>query len=205
MESSSFHYISDRFGVLGTGSIARTEGNASVGLRKALEEMGAGVELNELIEDFHAANGANSPQLPRFGYTSAVRSGVRAAAHPVIDGSDQSMTHLTRIEIEAGGVAYIEWMDVEDFSLSLALGESNDPDGLDVGAIMFSYGQGQDLTAYVTVDVPADDVRFDGASDRVLLVLAHANPDGARAAITYSAAWDGETPPPDPDGKGSAV
>ncbi len=184
------NYIADQFGILNAGSIARVDGTGSSGLRTALEEMEAGIELEELVENFHAANGLNFPVPPQYGYTTTARSGVRAGADPVIDGAVGSATPATSVAVEAGGVAYVEWNNVEDFSLSVTLGATNDADSYDIRAVIFAVSQGQDLTAFVRSEVPSEDISFDGKYERVLLVLAHTIPDGGQGTVSYSAEWE---------------
>ncbi len=197
------NYIADEFGALNAGSIARVDATGSQGLRIALEAMDAGVTLEELVENFHAANGVNFRALPHYGYISPARSNVRATAHPVyntvynINGGLGAETPATRIAVAAGGVAYIEWQSVKDFSLSVTLDATldatNDVNGEGVRAVIFPFVRGQDLAPFVRSEVPSDGINLDGNYERVLLVLAHTNPDGEQRIVSYSAKWEPTT------------
>ena len=187
-----FNYIADQFGVQNMSKIVQSGAPGSVGLESALAQMNAGIGLERLVEDFHAANAVNINirRHAQYGYITEERSDVRARAYPVINGSGATETPPRSIAVAAGGVAYIEWNQVKDISLSVTLGDRVDVGDLDLRVVVFAFTEGQNLKEIVWAEVSAEDIRLEGDFERVLLVLAHTNPDGEQGTVSYSAQWE---------------
>ena len=179
-----FHYIADRFGPLEAGKVTRQDASGTDGLRNGLIAMNAGVALEDLLLDFHAANLLNDTGLdPRFGYTSAFRQGFRATPALRIDGRLTAETPHTGTSVNPGAVQYFVWDQVQDFSLSLTASEEGD--NLRAYALL---SQGERFEAR-TLDLSQETFTFEGAYDRIAVVVAHVNPDAPLVLFSYGAAW----------------
>ena len=195
------NYIADQFGVLNAGKITRSALHGAPGLRDAMVNMQAGISLEELIFDFHVANGVNDKNIdPRFGYTTPVRNGLRAKPGPVIDGRFQSETLVARDTLQEGGVRYIQWESVEDFALTLAPAASDQdptPRADNLRAEVFLYGEDGSFVRSSPVGTAGDSAEFEGFFNRVLLVLVNVDPTQGPGAVDYAASWKESSAPED--------
>ncbi|QXD16622.1 T9SS type A sorting domain-containing protein [Rhodocaloribacter litoris] len=115
---SLFHnYLAEQVGALTTGALTRDPG---VGLTGYNNVLGA-EEMRRLLADFHTANFLNNTAIdPRYGYARDKLQGVKAKAAVVVDGRSTFETPATTFNnLRQGGVRYLRWEDVGDFTLSL--------------------------------------------------------------------------------------
>ena len=179
------HYIADRFGPLEAGTITRQDANGTDGLRNSLVAMNAGLSVEDLLLDFHTANFVNDIGFDRrYGYTSPLRRGLRAVESVRFDGRLASETPSTGAAVNPGGVYYAAWDQVADFTLTLDVAAGGED--LRVTALLF---RGGSIEEDRLLDLSTDTFTFDGAFDRVVLVMAHVNPDAAQIPFSYAAAW----------------
>lgn len=186
-------YIADRWGVLEAGKITRSTASGTSGLRDALVNIQAGITLEQLIADFHAATYFNDANVdPRFAYSSIARQGIRAAPSMSADGRTISETLEARADIRAGAAQFLLWEAVEDFSLTLTpLSSDENPDlnsdSLRARMVVF----GADGTPMEVTDLVLDGnpVTVAGKVGRVAVVLVNVDPDGRGSGIDYEAAW----------------
>ena len=178
------HYIADRFGPMEAGTITRQDANGTDGLRNALAAMNAGISVEELLLDFHIANFVNDLSFDRrYGYAAPLRRGLRAIESVRFDGRLASETPRAGAAVNPGGVYYAAWDQVEDFTLTLDIAAG--VDDLRVTALLFQGGSIDDRA----LDLSTNTFTFDGTFDRIVLVMAHVNPDAAQVPFSYEAAW----------------
>ena len=193
------NYVAERFGVLNAGKITRSTLPGAPGLRNALINMQAGITLEELILDFHLANGINDREIDtRYGYATPVRNGLKATPAPSINGRSDAETPLMRVEVQEGGVRYLQWEFVGDFSLSLhSLSSDEHPDlsSDNLQAEVVLYDENGNYASRSAVDITGDTAEFEGTFRRVLLVLVNTDPTAGPRAADLAAGWDQSSAP----------
>ena len=186
-------YIADRWGALEAGKITRSTASGTSGLRDALVNIRAGITLEQLIADFHAATYFNDASVdPRFAFSSVVRQGVRAVPGVSTDGRTISETLEARAEIKPGAAQFLLWESVEDFSLTLTPLSSDENPDLNSDSLRARMAVfGTDGTPMEVTDLVLDGnpVTVAGKVGRVSVVLVNVNPDGGQSGIDYEAAW----------------
>ncbi|GIV59380.1 MAG: hypothetical protein KatS3mg043_0469 [Rhodothermaceae bacterium] len=111
------NYVAEQVGALTAGAITRDPGTGIDGYNNVL-----GAEaMRTLLADFHTANFLNNTAIdPRYGYARDKLQGVKAKAAVVVDGRSTFETPATTFNnLRQGGVRYLRWEDVGDFTLSL--------------------------------------------------------------------------------------
>ena len=184
------NYIADRFGTNEPGVITRQSASGSAGIRDALIGIQAGISYEQLLFDFHIANFLNDTSLnPIYGYTTEQRLGLMAMPGASYDGRTTSETPATSADVKPGGVQYLVWEQVEDFSLSLnALAGVEDLRAL---ALLFQDGsfETHELSFGNTPTL------FHGQYERIAVAVVHTDPDFTRTDgpddtdFEYSATW----------------
>ena len=181
------NYIADRFGPLEAGKITRQAAEGTDGLRDALINMQAGISLEELIFDFHTANFFNDTGInPRYGYTTEQRQGLRAVPSARFDGLLTSETPMMRAALQKGGVQYLLWEQVEDFTITLSAVTSAE----DLRAEAFLFSTDGSFQGTTPLNFTGNETVFSGEYDRVVAVLAHVDPDGDLKSVDYGAQWN---------------
>lgn len=193
------NYVAERFGVLNAGKITRSTLPGAPGLRNALINMQAGITLEELVFDFHMANGLNDREVDaRYGYATPVRNGVKATPAPSINGRLDAETPRMRVEVQEGGVRYLQWDFVGDFSLTLhpvASDENPDLNSDHLRAEVVLFDESGNFASRRAVDITGDAAEFEGTFRRVLLVLVNADPTAGPRATDLAASWEQSSAP----------
>ncbi len=170
--------------------------------RAALAAQANAPSLNDLVADFHTANYLNDfARNARFGHANTQYQNVRAVPTVVYDGGATTETALSTVMVQPGGVQYLIWERVEDFTLTL-----------DIDAPVFLSNSVRPQAVLMHKDgtveireIPGANgapVTFAGNYSRVAVLLPHTESDpapGARptlydAKITYSAQWNRSGP-----------
>lgn len=174
-------YLSERLGTETTGSITRDEEVGTRGYRNAASEIDE--HFQELLLDFHAANFINDEQAgPGLGYQTRTFDEVRARPARRTDGRTAT-SYDGRAPLQPGGVQYLMWNDVEDFSVAL---DGTAP--LRARALLYRNGM---ITAQ-EMPVGIGETTLPGDYDRLVLVLAHTNPDADPLTAHFEALWTAE-------------
>ncbi len=193
------NYIAERFGVLNVGKITRSTLPGAPGLRNALINMQAGITLEELIFDFHLANGINDRNIDtRYGYATPVRNGVRATPAPVVNGRMGAETAPTRVEVQEGGVRYLQWEFVQDFSLTLSPVSSDENPDLNsdhMRAEIVLFSEDGSFASRSAVDIASDAAVFEGTFRRVLVALVNTDPSAGPRVADLEARWEQSSAP----------
>jgi hypothetical protein len=185
-----FTYVATQVGPEAAGAILRTGVPGKTGIDNVLQA--EGTSLNEVLVDFHAANYVNDAGLdPRYGYPMPQRrssAGVLALPTQVFDGAMASFDESTRITVNPGGVAYLAWEKVGDFSLS---GSSTGPY---TGRAVLEHADGRVEVASLTIARNERSYKFLGNLDRLTLVLTHTDIDvvpgvSTLADLVYTTSW----------------
>ncbi len=180
-------YFGNRFGVLESGHVTRQPGSGSAGLAGALNEIAAGVTVSDLIYDFHVANYFNDVSRgPAFGYTSPDHLTIKAAPREIIAGSAATSSPTKTVSIAPGGVAYVEWREVNDLKVAV---QRESTAQQEVQARVIRYDEVGQYSEMQEVPVSGDTLMVEGESSRAVLIIAGLNPDSSPANVDYGAAW----------------
>ena len=182
------NYFANRFGVLETGRVTRNPASGSSGLAAVLDEISAGISVDDLVYDFHVANYLNDTTLgPAFGYTTGERQAIGAVPSRIFSGSAAVHTPAEEVKIQPGGVAYVEWRAVSDFKIraTVPLLMSRD---VRVGLIRYDDQQRYVEILKVRVD-GRDEVLVPGSSGRLVLVIVGMDPETKTVNVEYEASW----------------
>lgn len=106
-------YIAQRAGVSNTGQITRATSSFNAAYNQVLSQ--AGLQLSEVLKDFHIANFVNNQNLAdgRFGYQDIRRRGNRVNFATFTYFPGQTSGNETRT-LRFGGADYIEWIGASD-------------------------------------------------------------------------------------------
>lgn len=199
-------YIADRFGPEIAGGItrARLQNGPARGITAYQEALKpTGKSFSEVLADFHTTNFTNGiTSDPHLNYTTSWFTGVRAVPARNIDGRAISHTPRSTVALQPGGVAYIRWRDVEDFSLTT---DVDAPEAV----IQLRRPQVQPrlvlertegvVESVITLTPGPGPNTFNGHYDRITLVIPHVKPEiytvpysGALdLSVFYLASWGG--------------
>lgn len=192
-------YIAQRVGPQVTGSIVDsrdTNGGPAHGAaayQRALEQGSGLPTLEEIVEDFHTANILNDQAIDeRFGYEDVTYAGVEANPSAHFDGRVDSDTPTELVTIEAGGVQYLVWEQVNDLVLNLDVEGSPSVIStrrtyLAPRAVLEYHDGSVDIRDDIALG--PDPVLFEGSFARVSLVIPHVKPALAAVDLVYSATW----------------
>lgn len=180
--ASLFHtYLADRIGPLLTGQITRGPTGRD-GYQAAL--MGAGLDFEAVLADFHVANWVNDVSLsPRWGYQTAQRRGVRAS-NPSLEYSQGTSASEER-RLAYGGAEYVRFFGVVDLSLEL---------NIDAGTRAFAVLRAPGGTPQVQ-ELSAGTRLFSGSYESIVLVVVNVRPLGTNEAspgertYRFAATW----------------
>ena len=185
------NYMGEQLGVLTMGALTRDPNDLEQGYFSTFGEEA----MKTIVADFHTANFLNDTGIdPRFGYTRDKLAGVKAVSSKTTDGRTVLETPATTVSLNTGGVQYITWTTVEDFTLNVDA--AGDPTLLPFARarlhprIVLRRADGsvevQDL------ELREEPHSFAGDFDAVTLIMAHIDLAGPTTAFTYSAAWSKE-------------
>ncbi len=189
---SLFHnYLAEQKGVLMTGSITRDPGRNQVGY----EDVFGAATLKDLLADFHTANFLNNPTLdPRFGYQRDRLQGIRATPAAEVDGRSANETPPVQFSLNKGGVRYLTWEDVGDFTLNV---DAVDDGTASIGTLRswlrprVVLERTDGTVEVVSAPAQAEAQTFTGPFARVTLIVAHIELGDIAAPVlfSYSASW----------------
>jgi len=115
-------YLGDQLGPEITGAITRHPQIGLEGYKAVLAEEGAEQTVDDLIADFHTALIINDRTVdPRFGLKDPVRSSLIDIIIPSnrrFDGTRRLSGDIDSLVVEPGGVEYILWENVTDFTFT---------------------------------------------------------------------------------------
>ncbi len=172
-------YLEERLGALATGAITRDLASGLPGYRNALNSIS--LDFSDFLVDFHTANFLNDPSLnPAYGYSRAAFQDLRAAPAVVYDGRIATQTPDTTITVQGGGVQYLVWTYVKDFTVTLS--------GTNFAVRAVRYPPN---SAPVVESLSGGSVTFSGVYNRVVLIVVCPT-TGATSQITYRASWSAE-------------
>lgn len=195
-------YLAERVGPELVGSITRRPETGAQGYIGALE--GSGVELTDVIADFHVANlindvGAGSDG--RYGYTNPFLLTLRSATSETYtyDGRTITSTPPSTATVKGGGSVYLRWESVEDFTLKLDLssGTPLDYPKARLRVVVEEAGGGARVEP---LELGAE-TTWAGSFDAITIVAAHVIPVSSaairsgvsadRVTFAYEAVWAG--------------
>ena len=189
-------YLAERLGTLATGAITRDTRRSTEAYRAALDA--AGLRLEDVLLDFHAANLWNDPLISpalRFSYSNPYLVGLRAAvpALRTIDGRLASETPEATLGVSGGGSLYMMWENVSDFILHVSV-DSTGPIGHyeKAGALVGLRRAGSSAVEVVPLSLGLQPTFFEGAYESITLVAAQVIPAEFKIIFRYSAAWTNE-------------
>ncbi len=181
------NYISERIGVLNTGSIARSMGIGPVNYRLVLATMG--LSLPDLVAGFHVANIINDRAIaPEYGYENWNFRNLRITTVPVVDGTAATGVPPTTGQLNSGAVKYAVWENVADFLLDIT------GDTAFLKAILVAKPESAEPVVHV-IDIGSEPAFFGGNFDRMTLILVNNDISLDKDALTsrkdynYSSSW----------------
>ncbi len=180
------NYLADQFGPEFAGAVTRDTRTGADGYRGVLGTYAVPKSLEEVILDFHTANLVNDYRVDRsFAYYTPQRNPVPVEPGYVFGGADQTSTPVTPVTLEPGGVEYMVWRTVRDFTLRIEVPSTQRSR---IGARVVANRPGE---APFWVDLNPADVerRFSGEFERITLMLTQTNVSSAATDVRVSAHW----------------
>lgn len=178
-------YINERIGPDFTGSITRSPSSLNNAYAFALNP--AGVDLSEVLMDFHIANVVNDTSIEdgRFGYEDIRRRASRIT-HPTFTYFSGQTSGNRSSELLFGSVDYTEFIGVQDMSISV----SGDPE-VDFAFVL--YDSDLSIAPQVFKTGPGTH-QFNGSFERIILVSAAIEESNINLSpnTTYAFSYDAE-------------
>ncbi len=183
-------YLAQRMGAIVVGALTR---DARHGMDSYTRAMNAnGLNVNDVIMDFHVANMLNNPDLgPRFGYTVPRFRKITVNPRYRIDGGREDKTFDSSVELEEGAPYYFRW--VNTLGLSLAITSPAD----DAGSTIRSVAILKRGPSVILKNVPIGEreTKFPDYYDQIDIVVAHVRPTNSGTVgpreFTLQASWSG--------------
>lgn len=189
-------YIAEQYSAEVAGSITRQPFSGAEGIQTALDPIN--VDLADVIADFHTANLFNDLSLdPRFGYTTAHYQQLRAQLTAPLVAPTGAAPAPTEVTLSHGGVNYLTWTDVEDFSITLDVKTSPVLAERVRQAMRIRFILEQSDGEITIQDAFPRELPyfFEGSYARVLASVMHTKP-AATGTVTYThQAYSGGSPP----------
>ncbi len=195
-------YLAERIGAREAGAILRDDNRGTAGFQSVLSPYG--LDFETLLTDWHTANVLNDTAVEsRFGYANPFFSDTRAGVQQIVDGRTATSTPVTVDTVAGGGVIYRVWQKVEDFEFSqeILVEAGQTPSSSVARARLRALLERPGAPLEVRDLNPGQNTHiFDGAYDRITLIIGHAKPVSSRAIgvgsdrviYQYSANWGNE-------------
>ena len=187
------NYFSERVGVLETGALSRSTGINAGNYVLQLNQLTGNDGLNTLktyIQGFHVANLINDRSVAEnYGHLEDQYAFVRASNIPVVDGTASTSTPPTNRSVRPGGVEYVRWENVSNFTINLVPTGSTNPDHLMPVLVLDPVSgplQIQDA------ELGGEGTTVSGDYDAVTLVMPHTDitvGTNQTAGVSYDASW----------------
>lgn len=189
-------YLAERLGAFATGALTRDTRKGTASYRAALEQ--AGLSLEDVVLEFHAANLWNNASLSsdgRYGYTNTYLQGIRASVPSarIIDGRLSQATPEATLGVSGGGSIYQRWDNVSDFLLSLSVDSTGPISHYDkAGALVGLRRVGSSSIEFQRLTLGIEPTFFEGSYESITLVAAQVIPAEFKISFRYSATWKNE-------------
>lgn len=181
-------YLAERMPPASVASITRNPNRGKRGYDEALEA--EGLVFEEVLKDYHTANLLNDATLdPAFLYTNPTYASVGTVPTRVTDGFFEDSTPISDTFIESGGVEYLVWNNVQDFTFSLDTFDRFDTIRERL-AIRVLLEEKDGETRFEDLTLPQEEKYYAGAYDRITLIVMHVRAElTSRVGVFYEANW----------------